>query len=194
MWVRKYKNAQRDNRRTYCLYNIWCGIKRRCYNQNYARYKDYGGRGITLCDEWMDFDAFVDWANDTGYQEGLTIERINNDGNYDPTNCTWATRKEQNRNRRTSMYINYMGETKTLVEWCEELGLKYKTIQFRLAHGWTVERAFNEPSKTEMESFADVCRKHGISRRVAYERIHKLGWDVESALNTPVRTNKGCVS
>lgn len=83
------------------LYKVWQGMKTRCYNPKFMYYCNYGGRGITICDEWLnDFKAFYDWAINNGYKEGLTIDRINNDGNYEPSNCRWITRAEQNRNQR----------------------------------------------------------------------------------------------
>lgn len=83
------------------LYRIWIGMKNRCYNPNAAKYKDYGGRGITICAEWKnDFPAFRDWALSHGYTDALSIDRIDVDGNYEPSNCRWATAKEQRHNRR----------------------------------------------------------------------------------------------
>ena len=85
------------------LYHIWHGMKERCYWDKYKQFKDYGGRGITVCEEWRNnFESFRDWALENGYEEHLTIDRINNDGNYEPSNCRWVTRAEQNRNRRIS--------------------------------------------------------------------------------------------
>lgn len=83
------------------LYKVWRGMKTRCYNPNFIYYCNYGGRGITICDEWKnDFSKFYEWAINNGYEEGLTIDRINNDGNYEPINCRWITRAEQNKNQR----------------------------------------------------------------------------------------------
>lgn len=124
------------------LYSTWKRIKRFCYNINVKKYKHYGGRGITMCDEWKnDFQAFYDWAMTNGYQEGLTIDRINVNGNYEPTNCRWATMKQQERNRTNNKYININGDIRCLSEWCETLGLKYSTVQSRLRYGWNIQRA-----------------------------------------------------
>lgn len=83
------------------LYKVWGGMKTRCYNPKFMYYSNYGGRGITICDEWLNnFKTFYEWAINNGYKEGLTIDRINNDGIYEPSNCRWITRAEQNRNQR----------------------------------------------------------------------------------------------
>lgn len=85
------------------LYNIWAKIKNRCNNKNDARYKDYGGRGIKICTSWMSYETFREWALSNGYKGHLTIDRIDNDGNYEPSNCRWSTYKKQNNNRRDSI-------------------------------------------------------------------------------------------
>lgn len=129
------------------LYNKWHGIKQRCENQNNSCFKDYGGRGIKLCDEWQNFDSFQEWALENGYQDELTIERINNNGNYEPGNCKWVTRKEQGNNKRNNRLLSYKGETKTMHQWSEESGVNYNTLYTRLQNGWSVEKALTTPTK-----------------------------------------------
>lgn len=103
------------------LYYIYRGINNRCYNQNLPEYQSYGGRGISVCLDWkLSFKKFYNWAIQNGYQSHLTIDRINNNGNYEPSNCRWATRFEQGQNRRTNIYIKAFGETKTIAEWSRD--------------------------------------------------------------------------
>lgn len=140
---KKYENSKQG----YLIYSVWNRMKRRCYNPKGHKYYSYGARGIKVCDEWKnDYDTFYKWAIENGYQDGLWIERIDNDGNYCPENCKWATRKEQMRNTRRNNFVDYNGETKTLAEWCEELKLYYRTVNGRLHRGWSIERAFETPT------------------------------------------------
>ena len=130
------------------LYSTWNAIKRRCNEKQYRAYIHYGGRGIKVCDEWTsDFMNFYNWAIANGYKEDLTIDRIDVNGNYEPSNCRWATRKEQCNNTRKNKLITYKNETKTLSEWCDILNLKYGTILYRInkAH-YTIEQAFTKES------------------------------------------------
>lgn len=130
------------------LYHVWETIRLRCNNPKNKKYYMYGARGIKVCDEWFnDFLTFREWAIKSGYKQGvgLSIDRINNNGNYEPSNCRWVDRKTQQRNTRRNRFITFNGKTQTLIDWCEELNLPYKTINSRLLSGWTIERAFNEP-------------------------------------------------
>ena len=105
------------------IYNIYYGIIQRCYNTNAKdHYPHYGGRGIIMCDEWKhDFMSFYDWAISHGYKEGLTIDRIDNNGNYEPSNCRWVTVYEQNKNRSNSILVHYNNMTKSITEWIKTL-------------------------------------------------------------------------
>lgn len=127
------------------LYRIWSGMKTRCFNQVDHMYPVYGGRGITVCSEWRDnFKEFQKWALSAGYQDNLTLDRIDNDRAYSPENCRWVTVKEQENNRRDNRRISYNGKTQTLSQWSDETGLHRETIQWRLNHGWSVERALTK--------------------------------------------------
>ena len=125
------------------LHNIWCQMRGRCRNENDASYRRYGGRGIRVCREWdEDFNAFKDWALAHGYREDLTIDRIHNGGNYEPTNCRWATLEEQANNRRSNRVIAYGGEVYTMAEWAKLLGVCIGTLYTRLENSASVEDAF----------------------------------------------------
>ena len=125
------------------LYHIWQHIVQRCTNKNAPNYKDYGARGITVCKEWLnDKTKFFKWAIDNNYRDDLTIDRIDVNGDYEPSNCKWSTKKQQARNRRTNKMIVYNGETHCLSEWCEILGLNYNKVKRRLQRGWSTKKAF----------------------------------------------------
>lgn len=129
------------------LYMVYHSIKARCYNKNSDDYKHYGGRGICICDEWQDYEKFLEWAISNGYHQGLTIERNNVNGDYCPDNCRWITQKEQTRNKRTTVYLTAFGETKTLISWAEEKGVNPDVIRSRIKRGWSVESAIAAPLK-----------------------------------------------
>lgn len=120
------------------IYRIWQRMIYRCTNPNNNRYAFYGGRGIKICDEWLnDFKVFYEWAIDNGYADDLSIDRINVDGNYEPSNCRWATAKEQARNTSRTRYLTIAGETKPLMEWCEIYRVSHKSANTRISRGWT---------------------------------------------------------
>ena len=131
------------------LYGIWSDMRLRCYDEKNIAYHRYGGRGITICDEWKnDVKAFYDWATANGYKDSLTIDRIDNDGNYCPENCRWATVKEQASNRRSNILVTHNGKTQTMKKWANEVGTPYKVVWARMQKlGWSAERALTEPVK-----------------------------------------------
>lgn len=123
------------------LYVIWGSMIQRCNDKNHHSYSRYGGRGILVQDSWLKFNAFSkDMKN--SYKQGLTIERIDNESNYSKSNCCWATKKEQANNRRSNRIIEFNGNSKTLAQWSEELGIKRTTISQRLDYyGWSISKA-----------------------------------------------------
>lgn len=125
-------------------YVSWLAMKARCFRPDDRCYADYGGRGITVCDRWA--NSFEDFLADMGPRpKGMTLERLNGDGNYEPENCTWATLKTQNRNTRRNRLLTFHGRTQCLSAWAEELGLHPGKAAKRLKLGWSVERTFTTP-------------------------------------------------
>lgn len=184
--MKKCRHHVADHKR---LHSIYHGIKKRCYNKNSPRYKDYGGRGVVMCDEWADykdgFDNFADWALSHGYTEEMTIERNDVDGNYCPENCSWITLSEQRNNQRGTIWVDYRGEHVQLAVLCKRLGLRYDTVNDRIIkRGWEIERAIETPSMMET-SLSKKAKEHGLKPRLVRDRIVKLGWSEDRALNTP---------
>jgi hypothetical protein len=118
---------------------VWSSMKQRCSNPNNAAYKNYGGRGIRVCDEWQEYAPFREWAFNNGYVEGLLLDRKNNNGNYEPKNCRWVTRIEQNRNKRSNRLITYEGKTMCATEWASELGVPSRLLLDRLNLRWNAK-------------------------------------------------------
>lgn len=136
------------------IYNVWTAMKQRCYNPNCDDYINYGGRGITVCDEWRnDFQTFYDWAYANGYAEEilpngynlLSIDRIDVNGNYEPSNCRWITNKEQQWNKRPKRLFTINGIDKTLPEWCRTNNIGYQTVVNRIKRGWDTKTAVLTP-------------------------------------------------
>ena len=129
--LRKDSNISKDTThgmRNTRIYYVWCALKKRCNNKNDKQFENYGGRGIKVCDDWLSFEGFYSWAVSSGYRPGLTIDRIDNDGNYCPENCRWATMEEQNNNKRNSIYVTYNGETHTIGQWSKITGIPYMKL------------------------------------------------------------------
>jgi hypothetical protein len=125
------------------LYAIFLGMKDRCNNSNDTAYKNYGGRGIKVCDEWKEYINFHNWAVTNGYTDNLTIDRKDNDGNYCPENCRWATYSEQANNTRTNVLIFYNNEIKTLSQWAHLYNISVSVLSSRLKRNWTIEEALS---------------------------------------------------
>ncbi len=146
-------------------YRIWIDIRQRCQNPKNKRFKDYGARGIYVCDSWRDFDNFL---ADMGIRpNGKTLERVNNDGPYSPDNCIWATRKQQQRNRRTNHRLTIQGITYCLTEWAEKMQLSVDAVRSRVKLGWTVKEILTTaviPTATTEER-RQKCRARQCVRR-----------------------------
>jgi hypothetical protein len=133
------------------LNKIWRMMRQRCNNPKDNAFKNYGGKGVTICKEWNTFINFYNWAMSNGYQEGLTIDRKDSNGNYEPSNCEWVTRAEncrraQKGHSRGNKFIEYRGRSLPLMKWSEELGIKYMTLYQRLKK-MSVEEAFTKEVK-----------------------------------------------
>lgn len=146
MWKNGYNfhtltHGQRNTR----LYHIWTSMKQRCCNPNHKYYDLYGGRGISVCEEWLQFEPFYEWAKSNGYNDKLTIDRKDNNKGYSPENCRWTTQKVQCNNRRNNVMLTCNGKTQTLTQWSEELGIGIDTLWRRMnVYGWDVEKTLTE--------------------------------------------------
>jgi DNA-binding XRE family transcriptional regulator len=159
--------------------NIFRGMKQRCYNEKAESYKHYGGRGIKICDEWLENpELFYEWAIENGYNDGLTIDRIDNDGNYEPSNCRWATMKEQANNTRRNVVITYNGISHKITDWSKITGIDEKTLRQRYNSGYTEKEIFLGKYKENMLK--------GLREALGYtqgEFAKKLGTSRENIAN-----------
>lgn len=169
------------------LYKMWLTMINRCTLPSCRSYSDYGGRGIKVCRRWMNFAKFV---SDMGPRpEGMTIHRVNNDRSYSPSNCIWATRQTQARNTRGNHRVTFKGETFTLVEWAERIGINYDVLYFRIVRGWPIDAALalsSNPRKTEghwrkrmsvlngtENEFADALKRKEAKQKAEWKREHR---------------------
>lgn len=199
------KRAKTHGKRHTRLYRIWSLMRDRCYNQNTPCYSDYGGRGISVCEAWRtpdSFETFYNWAMANGYRDDLTLDRFpNGRGDYEPSNCRWATPKEQARNRRSTSAVKAFGETKSYAAWEEDSRcvVDQWALCKRVANGWDPEAAMTTPANgatpdtSPVSAFGETKSIMAWSRdprcatsgRNLYNRIRDLGWDAEKAITTP---------
>jgi hypothetical protein len=188
-------------------YKIWLGMFRRCYNTKDSNYPNYGGRGIRVCERWSSFSNF--WADMDKRQAGKTLDRINNDGNYEPGNCRWATREQQANNMQTNHRITWNGETLTVAQWERRRGMKQHTLLQRLKAGWSVKQAFLTPVLNgrrpdpwntipvrkghshiiDGKNLSAWARETGMPLTTIQGRLAR-GWPAERALTEPQRMMK----
>lgn len=171
-------------------YDAWRAMRYRCGNPSCWNFPDYGGRGITVCKEWDEsFEAFL--ADMGPRPDGWSLDRINNDQGYYPRNCRWASKKEQQRNRRVTKTVSWQGKDRTLSELEAEFGLPRSVLSLRLGLGWTLERALKEPAlikKPKHQVFGktmttkEICAEYGINRQTFNWRIRQ-GWTAEQTVN-----------
>lgn len=184
------------------LYSCWAAMKGRCNNPHYKEYENYGGRGISVCEEWYDFKPFAKWALSNGYRDDLTIDRIDNDGDYRPRNCRWVDRFVQANNKSNNHLVVYKGKTQTVAEWADALGVDYFTFSRRIRAGWSVERAITEGIGEKQQKvrryeyngeahtlteWADII---GTPRSTLRRWIEEKGMSVAEALETQPREIK----
>lgn len=146
------------------LYAVWNSIKQRCTNPRDRAFKNYGGRGITVCDDWrQSYGSFKAWAMENGYKPGLWIDRIDCDGPYSPQNCRWTTPKVQQRNKRNNVFVSINGAKKTISEWSEMSGIKFATISRRLELGWSEEHLL-DPVQTKYSHGEEIRRAYNTMK------------------------------
>lgn len=170
---------KKDNPR---LYSIWCSMKGRCYGINNTNYHNYGGRGIKICNEWVnDFESFCKWALSNGYSDDLSIDRIDVNGDYCPENCRWTTMKVQHNNRRDTRFITYKGVTKSIMQWSEETGFSPAGIWRRLKKDGVTDDlfSFTDWHRHKTENFKDEIISlymQGVNRTEISRRLG-FGWE-----------------
>jgi hypothetical protein len=202
------KNVYKHGKSKSLIYKVWRGIKSRCYNKNTECYHRYGGRGITMCQEWTGengFQNFYDWSICNGYKEEvgkkrnkLTIDRIDNNGNYEPSNCHWVYDKEQQNNKSSNVFLSFNGQAKTIQQWADEYGLNYHFIKNKLKNGMDIGEIIKlKPKKVELYEYRgekynkqQLAKMVGCSQSSIAKRIKK-GWSIERVVNEPV--NMKCV-
>lgn len=167
-------------------YRAWQQLKNRCLNKKDSHYPSWGGRGIKFCDRWASFEAFF---ADMGPRPtpAHSLDRRDNNGNYEPGNCRWATRRTQSNNVSTNVYLEWNGLRLTISQWAERVGLKYTTLNERIRRGVPLEKALTwSADRSGPERLKSRAKVIGINYATVMNRIHTGGWTEEKALNTPL--------
>ena len=186
------------------FYNTWLGMKSRCYNEKEISYPNYGGRGIAICEKWMIFENFKDDMHEAFLEhvelygeKNTSIERVNNNGNYEPDNCKWATTQEQNRNTRQVKLYLYKNQMLNLMEISEIEGINYRTLRARIfQYGWTLEESLKKSKnkwarkghelfehKGEMKTLSEIAKGEGINKTTLFDRIKRQKMTIEEAVS-----------
>ena len=184
------------------LYNTWNKMKNRCNSPNSNEYKYYGGRGIKVCDEWQKFEPFCDWALANGYSDDLSIDRIDNDGNYEPSNCRWVDFITQVNNRSSNVRFTYNGKSMTISEIARETGVSKDLLYGRLEKGYSLEDSLKYPPRElpwsssmskyitwngKTQNVDQWARELGMRPGALRYRLNEAKWSVEKAFTTPVK-------
>lgn len=187
------------------IYSIFYGIKQRCYNPKSKAYKHYGGRGIKICSDWLNnFENFAKWSYENGYDDKLTIDRINYDESYCPENCRWVDMRTQANNRRNNHIITYKNKNYSVADFCRAFGLNEQTTRERInVYGITapeelLKKPHNLSSKSKIfislagkkQSLSEWCNQLGVSYGTIQNRIKKYRYTPEAALTTPLKNGK----
>lgn len=181
------------------LYRIWSKMLRRCGDENDKQFRYYGGRGITVCDEWRnDFVTFATWAHHNGYNDKLTLDRIDVHQGYTPDNCRWATYATQSRHRSDTKLYTYNGDTMVLTDFAAKYGFNAETLRQRVVdYGMSIDDAINTPLNKQIKRYefhgklyalSELARRYNLSYACVWRRLYKQHWDLERALTTPSRT------
>ena len=175
------------------LYVIWLGMVKRCRPGNSNSCANYYQAGIRVCEEWLDYKNFKEWALKNGYEKELTIDRIDVYGNYEPNNCRWVGSKEQSMNKKNTLYVTYKGKEYKLKELCEQEGFSYSQLKTRIYRGWDPDKLFEKlDKKISYKGFRgnlkEICSHANVSYSMVKNRIRR-GMSLEKAIETPKRTS-----